>query len=92
MGQVVCDPSMGHMAMGAPPTTFVAQPAQPSPAMPIAAPTVDNSGSQTPPAVGGGGGEGSTLAALQELKSMFDMGLLTQGEFDAKKGELLKRM
>ena len=78
LGRAVPDAGMGHLG------TMSAAPPAPQPPPPPAA----------PPSAGGGRGEGagSVLAALQELKSMLDMGLVSQAEFDAKKAELLRRM
>ena len=36
--------------------------------------------------------EGGAMAALMELKQMLEAGLISQGDFDTKKADLLSRM
>lgn len=50
----------------------------------------ESSAPAAPPAASSGGGD--TMEKLKKLKELFDMGVLTQEEFDAKKGELLAKL
>lgn len=52
--------------------------------------TINNPNAQTSPPVSGT--EEDPLTKLTKLKSMLDMGILTQDEFDAKKAEILSRI
>ena len=54
--------------------------------------SVADTAAQFSPALQGSGSRKSTEASLQELRSLFEKGLLNKDEYDSKRAEILKRL
>ena len=65
--------------------------APPQPAQPASGSRFVQQGAQAA-GQGQGAGHGDPVEALKQIKAMFDAGLITQDEFEAKKAEILSRM
>lgn len=65
--------------------------AAPQPVQPSSGSRFVQQGAQAP-GQGQGAGHGDPVEALKQIKAMFDAGLITQDEFEAKKAEILSRM